>query len=142
MMEKPIVVYKFSLGHHIRGLVIILVISILLFVWWLDIKDVKVFMFPVGFLVIVIGLSSFYASMTKEKTSIKVFESGIYLENEFVSWQEVSEVNLREVEIDTISYYLVVYKSDGSKLESSLNFMNEESDVILRSILRVYERHS
>jgi len=141
-MEKPIVVYKFSLGHQIRGLVIILVMSILLFVWWLDIKDVKVFMFPVGFLVIVIGLSSFYALMTKEKTSIKVFESGIYLENEFVSWQEVSEVNLREVEIDTISYYLVVYKSDGSKLESSLNFMNEKSDVILRSILRVYERHS
>ncbi len=142
IMKNPIAVYKFSLARQIKFFVILLVVAALFFIWWLEIKDLSIFLVPVGFLFVFISIFLAYAWITKEKSAIKVFESGIYLENQFISWMDVKTVELIKTDIDTITNRLLVSKIDGSQLETSLDFKNEKSDVIFRFVLDAFERYS
>ncbi len=141
-MKNPIAVYKFSLARQIRFFVILLVIAALFFIWWLGIKDLSIFLVPVGFLFVFISIFLAYAWITTEKSVLKVFESGIYLESQFINWRDVKAVELIKTDVDTITNSLLVSKVDGSQFETSLDFKNEKSDAIFRFVSDVFERYS
>ena len=141
-MENPIAVYQFSLERQIRTFTILLVMTVVFFSWWLDIRNPIVFLTPMGFMVLIVSLHWLYAWSNKDKTAIKIYKSGLHLENEFVHWSEIKSVDLKRTDINVFSYSLVVYKRDGNKLESNLDFLNEKSDVVFRSVRNAFEIYS
>lgn len=141
-MKTPIAVYQFSLGRQIWTSAILLVGAVIFFAWWLDIKDPMIFLIPLGSLILFLSLHWIYAWSQQEKTAIKIYESGLYLGNEFVSWNEIEAVDLKKIDVDTISYFLIISKRDGRKLERSLDFLNEKSNVVFRSVRNAFETYS
>ena len=120
-VEEPIAVYSRSFVRGIRNMVLFLVVAAFILAWWLGISELINILLPLGFLIFFAGLSWLYAWVTRENATIKVFKSGIHLNNEFVNWEHVSSVKLKRADIDTISYSLVINKNDGAQLERDLN---------------------
>jgi len=139
-MEKPIAIYQYSIHQQIIQFAIFILLTGMMF-WWFGVKEPMAFILPMGFVIIVFGLLSWYAWSKKEQTSLKIYKSGIYIHNEFFSWQEIKAVNIEQTDIDSSSYDLIVLKKNSVVKKCDLTFLNESHDVIYRSALAAFESY-
>lgn len=143
--EKPIKNYQISVTRHLIKTIILMLIAILFFIWWLDIEHIKDIMIALIFCALLISGSWFYAWKTKEKTAIHIYKQGLYLDQQFLPWNQIKSIYLKQTDIDTISYHLVVCKKDGTTIDSKLDFMDVKSDEIfqhIKSEFNLYQKNN
>ena len=140
--EEPINVYEFSLFRSIRKLVIFFVLTSLFFMWWLDIPDPLELWPLVVFLFVFAGASLLYAYGKKESTTIKIFESGLSVHDDFTNWSEIDSVDYSSTDVDVTTYTLIISKKNASEVICDLNLYSESYDEIYRTVKTAFEMYA
>ena len=133
-MSKPIKTYQLSIIQPLKRFTVLMTIAVLFFIWWLDIEHIQDVMIAVVFLLFFIGGSLFYAWIKRKKTSICIYKEGLYVQQQFLPWGQIQNIDLKQTDVETINYSMVVYKNDNTKITSNLDFLDQKSDVVFRSV--------
>ena len=140
--EEPINIYEFSLFRSIRNRLIFFVLTSLFFIWWSDIPDLLDLWPIAAFFFIFIGAHLLYSYSKKEKTTIKVFESGLSIHDDFTSWSEIDSVDYSSTDIDSTIYTLIISKKDASEITCNLNLYSEGYDEIYRTVKTAFKMYA
>ena len=141
-ITEPLEIFEFSIFRSLTRIILFLTFAIIIILWWLDSLTYETLLVPVACVLCIVAISFGYGWVTRNRAKIEVYQEGIIIRQEFITWDEISKIDYIKTEIDGMAYSLVITKVNDISTSTELNFLNEDSSKIYQKINSVYQLYS